>query len=182
MNKKGTVYFFTGLAGAGKTTIGGLFYRRLMERNPDILLFDGDQVRTLAGHSAEDGKVLLVNRYTTEARKAGAREMFRYVRDLTEQGQDVVVCSISMYTEIRAWNRENIENYHEIYLKVTRETLYKRDQKKLYSSGVKNVVGVDLPWDEPGHSSIVIQNDGDETPEEIVDRLFRFFGLARRTA
>lgn len=177
MSKKGTVYFFTGLAGAGKTTIGGLFYRRLKEHSPDAILFDGDLARTQAGHSASDGTVLIEDRYTTEARKAGARGAFPMFRDLAEQGKDVVVCSISMYTEIRAWNRENIENYREVYLKVTRETLYKRDQKKLYSSKAKNVVGVDLPWDEPGHSSIVIQNDGEETPEEIVDRLWDFFGL-----
>ena len=69
------------------------------------------------------------------------------------------------------------ENYREIYLKVSHDTLYRRDQKKLYSTKAKNVVGVDLPWDEPGHSSIVIQNDGQESPEEIVDRLMNFFGL-----
>ena len=177
MSEKGTVYFFTGLAGAGKTTIGGLFYQRLRERSPNAILIDGDHTRTQAGHSTPDGKVLLEDRYTTEARKAGAWGNFQYCRDLAEQGYDVVVCSISMYTEIRTWNRENIENYREVYLKVTRETLYKRDQKKLYSSGTKNVVGVDLPWDEPGHSSIVVQNDGDETPEEIVDRLWKFFEL-----
>ena len=177
MSKKGTVYFFTGLAGAGKTTIGGLFYRRLREHSPDAILIDGDQARTQAGHSAPSGKVLLEDRYTTEVRKAGARGMFQQVKKLADQGQDVVVCSISMYTEIRAWNRENIKNYREVYLKVTRETLYKRDQKKLYSSKAKNVVGVDLPWDEPGHSSIVVRNDGEETPEDIVDRLVKFFGL-----
>lgn len=177
MSEKGTVYFFTGLAGAGKTTIGGLFYQRLKERRPDAVLIDGDQTRTQAGHSTSDGKVLLEDRYTTEARKAGAWGTFRRCRDLAEQGRDVVICSISMYTEIRAWNRENIEHYREVYLKVTRETLYKRDQKKLYSSGAKNVVGVDLPWDEPEHSSIVVQNDGQEMPEEIVTRLFEFFGL-----
>lgn len=177
MSEKGTVYFFTGLAGAGKTTIGGLFYQRLKEHSPDAILIDGDQDRLRAGHSAPDGTVLLEDRYTTEARKAGAWWIFQYCRDLTDQGKDIVICSISMYHEIRAWNRENIENYREIYLKVTRETLYKRDQKKLYSSKTKNVVGVDLPWDEPGHSSIVIQNDGQETPEEIVGRLVQFFGL-----
>lgn len=175
MSKKGTVYFFTGLAGAGKTTIGGLFYQRLLEKRPDTVLIDGDQTRTQAGHSASDGTVLLEDRYTTEARKSGAWGTFQRCRDLAEAGQDVVICSISMYTEIRAWNRENIENYREIYLKVTHETLYRRDQKKLYSSKTKNVVGVDLPWDEPGHSSIVIQNDGQETPEEIVERLLEFF-------
>jgi len=177
MSEKGTVYFFTGLAGAGKTTIGGLFYRRLKELKPDAVLIDGDRMRAAAGHSAPDGKVLLEDRYTTEARKAGAFGSFRWCRDLALQGKDVVICSIAMYHEVRAWNRENIENYREIYLKVTHETLYRRDQKKLYSSGAKNVVGVDLPWDEPGQSSIVIRNDGEETPEEIVARLVKFFGL-----
>lgn len=177
MSEKGTVYFFTGLAGAGKTTIGGRFYRRLKERSPDAILIDGDQDRLRAGHSAPDGTVILEDRYTTEVRKAGAWDVFQSCRDLTAQGRDVVICSISMYHEIRAWNRENIENYREIYIKAAWETLYRRDQKKLYSSGVKNVVGVDLPWDEPGHSSIVIQNDGQETPEEIVERLVHFFGL-----
>ena len=177
MEKKGTVYFFTGLAGAGKTTIGGLFYERLKEKSPDAILIDGDQARLAAGHSTAAGTVLLEDCYTTQARKAGAFESFQVCKRCAEQGRDVVICSIAMYTEVRTWNRENIENYREIYLKVTHETLYKRDQKKLYSSGTKNVVGVDLPWDEPGHSSIVIQNDGHETPKEIVERLFRFFGL-----
>ena len=40
MEKKGAVYFFTGLAGAGKTTIGGLFYRRLKAKRNDVLLLD----------------------------------------------------------------------------------------------------------------------------------------------
>lgn len=177
MSNKGTVYFFTGLAGAGKTTIGGLFYQRLAEKKPDAVLIDGDASRLVLGHSAADGKVLREDRYTTEARKTGAFVSFQTCKDCADQGHDVVICSIAMYSEVRAWNRANIENYREIYLKVTHETLYKRDQKKLYSSGAKNVVGVDLPWDEPGHSSIVVQNDGYETPEEIVSRLFQFFNL-----
>lgn len=177
MNEKGTVYFFTGLAGAGKTTIGGLFYQRLKSQKPDVVLIDGDQTRTQMGHSSADGTVLQEDCYTTEARKGGARWAFRHCRELAEEGKDVVICSIAMYTEIRAWNRENIENYREIYLKVSHDTLYRRDQKKLYSTKAKNVVGVDLPWDEPGHSSIVIQNDGQESPEEIVGRLMNFFGL-----
>ena len=89
----------------------------------------------------------------------------------------MVVCSIAMYNEIRRWNRKNIENYKEIYIRVTRETLYHRDQKQLYSSGRKEVVGVDLPYDEPEDADVVIQNDGQETPEEIVARLRGLFEL-----
>ena len=164
---KGTVYFFTGLAGAGKTTIGGLFYRRLKERKSNVFLADGDQVRNIFGRSG----------YSTEARKDSARRGFRLWKELSEQGIDVVVCIIAMYDEIRKWNRENIENYKEIYIKVTRETLYGRDQKQLYSSGRTEVVGVDLPFDEPHDADAVIQNDGQETPDAIIARLWSAFGL-----
>mgnify|MGYP001104580731 CR=1 FL=1 len=167
MSEKGTVYFFTGLAGAGKTTIGGLFYRRLREQERNVFLADGDQTRSIFGRSG----------YSTEARRDAARRGFRLWRELAEQGIDVVVCSIAMYDEIRSWNRENIENYKEIYIKVTRDTLYRRDQKQLYSSGRKEVVGVDLPYDEPKNADVVVENDGQETPEEIVARLQRLFGL-----
>lgn len=167
MSEKGTVYFFTGLAGAGKTTIGGLFYQKLKAQKPNVFLADGDQTRSIFGRSG----------YSTAARQDAARRGFRLWRELAEQGIDVVVCSIAMYREIQQWNRENIENYKEIYIRVTRETLYRRDQKQLYSSGRKEVVGVDLPYDEPRDADVVVQNDGQETPEEIVSRLRDMFGL-----
>jgi len=178
VGNKGTVYFFTGLAGAGKTTIGWLFYERLKAQSPEAVLLDGDLLRGEAGDSClKTGAVLREDRYTTEARRAGAHGLFERCRALADQGKDVVVCSISMYADVRRWNRENIENYREIYVKVTRETLYRRDQKKLYSSGAKNVVGVDLPWDEPECPDVVIENEGQETPEVIVDRLVKELGV-----
>jgi len=167
MNEKGTVYFFTGLAGAGKTTIGGEFYRRLKSRSPGAILMDGDTTR--AADKAFD--------YSTEARRQGGLTKLRKCRDYAAQGHDVVICMIAMYNDVRAWARENIENYKEIYVKVSMETLCKRDQKGLYTKIRKDVVGVDLPYDEPDSSDVVILNEGGESPEDIVDRLEREFGL-----
>ncbi len=165
----GTVYFFTGLAGAGKTTIGGLFYRRLKATKNDVVLLDGDQLRRLS-YNKQSG-------YTTEERRKGAFYNFEMCGMLAEQGIDVVLCSISMYNDCRAWAREHLENYREIYIKVTWETLRRRDQKGLYSSGAKHVVGVDLLCEEPERPDLVIENDGQESPEEIVDRLWGQLGL-----
>lgn len=165
--EKGTVYFFTGLAGAGKTTIGGLFYEKLKIVKPDAVLVDGDVSREKGGHKD----------YSTESRRAGAKAGFKQWRELALQGKDVVVCSISMYEDVRAWNRENIESYKEIYIKVSMETLRRRNQKGLYSPGVKQVVGVDLPWDEPTCPDVVIENDKEEAPGIVVDRLFKMFNL-----
>jgi len=167
--KKGTVYFFTGLAGAGKTTIGGLFYRHMKARKNDVVLLDGDQLRRLSFNKTSG--------YSTEERRRGAFYNFEMCHMLADQGIDVVLCSISMYNDARAWARENIENYREIYVKASRETLYSRDQKGLYTSGTKNVVGVDLLCEEPEHPDVVIENDGQETPEAIVDRLEKRFRL-----
>ena len=82
-----------------------------------------------------------------------------------------------MYREVYDWYRENIENYKLIYVRASMDTLLRRDQKKLYSSGAEQVVGVDLPFDEPEDADVIIDNDGQETPEEIVDRLEKLFGL-----
>lgn len=165
--EKGTVYFFTGLAGAGKTTLGGLFYQRVKAKRGSAVLFDGDKQRDSFGDRD----------YTYEGRLKGAWGMFARCKQLADQGNDVVVCSISMYHAIQEWNRKNIANYREIFVKVSMETLYRRDQKGLYSSGEKNVVGVDIPAEFPEHPDVIIENDGQRTPEEIVEELVRRFGL-----
>ena len=163
----GTVYFFTGLSGAGKSTLGGEFYRRRKAKNNATVKLDGDQIRPVyldgIGYSDAD-------------RVIGAKRTFRVAKMLSDQGIDVVVCSICMYSEVRDWNRANIPNYQEIYVRVTKDTLYRRDQKGLYSAG-HEVVGVDLPFDEPKHPDFIIDNDGDETPEALVDRLEEALGL-----
>lgn len=170
MDERGTVYFFTGLSGAGKTTIGGLFHRRLKARKPNVILADGDKMRIIT----------LSTGYSTEERRERALQSFRLWKQIAEQGIDVVVCSIAMYDAVRDWNRANIENYVEVYVKTSWETLYRRDQKGLYSSGIKDVVGVDLPYDEPKMPDAVVENDGGETPEEIVDRLWAAFRMEEK--
>ena len=170
MKEKGTLYFFTGLAGAGKSTIGGLFYQHMKIRKPDAVLIDGHQAReaVVAGGAPRD--------YSLSGRLEGAKGMQQHIRTLVEAGHDVVWCSMALFSEIRQWNRDNIENYREIYLKVPMETLKQR-RVSLYSGKEKQVVGLDLAWDEPTKPTVMIENDGRHTPEEIVERLEKEFGL-----
>lgn len=158
---KGTVYFFTGLSGAGKTTIGALFYQRLKATKPNVVLLDGDDLRPVF---CED------TGYSHEDRLKRAGRIFRVCKMLADQGIDVVCCSIAMYAQVRQWNRKHIGQYKEIYIKVSRETLLKRNQKGLYTKG-KDMVGIDLPFDEPQTPDIVINNNGDMPPEDIVESL-----------
>lgn len=162
--QKGTLYFFTGLAGAGKSTIGGLFYARLKENNPDAVLIDGhiEREKAVAVGAPRD--------YSNEARLAGAKTMFAHCKELTDQGRDVVCCSMSLFDVVRDWNRKNIENYREIYIKTDMNVLRQRRQN-LYSGEQTQVVGLDLPWEEPRTPDVVIQNNGYESPEVLVKQI-----------
>ena len=159
MSQQGTVYFFTGLSGAGKTTLGGLFHQRLKAAKPNVVLLDGDEIRTVFGEDVG---------YTAAERLRWAKRIFRVCRMLSEQGVDVVCCSIAMYEEIRQWNRENIGKYKEIYIKVRKETLMRRDQKGLYSRNADNVAGVGLQVELPDTADLILDNNGARTPEEQI--------------
>lgn len=165
MDNPGTVYFFTGLSGAGKTTVGGLFYHRLKSTKPNAVYLDGDEIRLAFGEDVG---------YTHEERLRWAGRIFRVCKLLSDQGIDVICCSIAMFDTVRRWNREHIPNYKEIYIRVKKETLIQRNQKGLYTAG-HNVVGVDLPFDEPKSPDLILQNDGDRTPLELVEEVERKF-------
>jgi len=155
------LYWFTGLSGAGKTTLGSLWYNYLKSNKNNVVFIDGDMLRY----------VLDDHGYSNEERKRGAFQCSRLCALLVDQGIDVICCTISMFDDVRNWNRENIHDYCEVYIRATMETLIKRDQKGLYTQGVSNVVGVNLEFEEPKTPDIILDNNGDRTPEEQIQRL-----------
>ena len=166
----GTVYWITGLSGAGKTTIGRLFYQKLKEESPGTVFLDGDTMREVFG--ADLG-------YTEADRRKCAMRYARLCDMLQKQGLNVVCCTISMFDAVREWNRENIGEYREIYVKVSMDTLYRRDQKGLYSGNTaeseKDVAGVHILFEEPKSPDLVLENDGAVTPEEQAGRMVEYF-------
>lgn len=96
-------------------------------------------------------------------------------RLLSEQGQDVVICTISMFDYIREWNHANIANYKEIYIKVPMEVLEQRNQKGLYSGSGNDVVGIGLKLELPKSPDIELINDGSLTPGEQAEKLAGIF-------
>ena len=159
----GTVYWITGLSGAGKTTIGKLFYEKMKEKYPNTVFLDGDIMRKVFGGDLG---------YSKEERRECAMRYARLCSMLQEQGMNVICCTISMFYSVREWNRNNILSYKEIYVKVSMETLRKRDQKGLYSGATKEkqkeVVGIHMDIEEPKCPDLVLQNDGNVAPEEQV--------------
>lgn len=159
MNK---VYWITGLSGAGKTTIGRELYRELQKDYNNLVFLDGDELRRVFGNDLG---------YSKEDRFKCAMRYARICGLLSEQGIITICCTISMFDEVRKWNRENIRNYTEVYIKVPIEILKTRNQKGLYS-GIEDgtsedVVGMDLELELPKYPDIILENNGILTPEEM---------------
>ncbi|ANY68226.1 adenylyl-sulfate kinase [Paenibacillus sp. BIHB 4019] len=168
MNEAGRVYWITGLAGSGKTTIGKQVYTRLKAQSDAVVFLDGDMLREAFGH---DLGYSIADRYASAMRNA------RMCRMLALQGLDVVCATISMFHSCRAWNKANISHYYEIYLRVSKDTLITRNQKELYTGAlngqVQEVVGMDMDFEEPSQPDLIVVNEASASLDAIVNQILK---------
>ena len=157
--------WITGLAGSGKTTIGKVVYKKLKETDPASVIIDGDHYRNVFGSSG----------YSKDERLDTAKNLVKFCQFLIEQKINVVCCTISLFNEIHRENREKFDEYYEIYVSCKMEELIRRDQKGLYSSAIKgkikNVVGVDIDFDEPINPFLIIQNEKKEYLSKNINKI-----------
>ena len=170
MDIKGDIYWITGLAGAGKSSIGKLFFNKIKTVEPNTIFLDGDELRSIFN---------VKNSFSIDSRISLSYSYSKICNFLANQNLNVVIATISMFEEIRTWNKKNIHNYNEIYIKVPMNILLKRDQKKLYSRAIDgeidNVIGIDIKVDEPKNPNLICVNDGSKSLNELADEIFNFF-------
>lgn len=162
MESGNRVYWLTGLSGAGKTTIGRLWREELRRAGETVVFLDGDEMRSVFGAGLG---------FSGADRRRLAESYGRLCALLAGQGVTVVCCTISMFDSVRAWNRANIPGYYEVYIRASMETLRQRDQKGLYSQNAEDVAGVGLQVELPSAPDLILDNNGDLTPEEQIERL-----------
>ena len=163
----GCVYWITGLSGAGKTTLGRELWQRLRAAGRSAIFLDGDMLREVI---AEDLGHNLANRRKSAMRNA------RLCRMLASQGGDVVCPTISMFHDVQRWNRENIPNYREIYLRVPMDELQRRDAKGIYAAAKRgelcDVVGLDVAAELPEAPDLILDNFGALDSAAAVERIW----------
>lgn len=169
----GTVFWITGLSGAGKTTVAIGLQAALLERGIQALLLDGDQLRAAV---AEDLG------FTSEDRLRAAMRYARVCRLLSDQGATIICPTISMFHECRAWNRAHIGRYLEIYLKVPVSELQERDAKGLYrkhaSGELEHLVGLAGDFEEPLHPDLTVSHFGETSPQDAVTAIINLYSLS----
>ncbi len=156
-----------GVSGSGKTTLGSALYGRLKPSMPNLFMLDGDDFRTAVGDSLG---------YTPADRVTNALRIARFSHLLDSQGVNVICCAVTLPPQVQALNREKCGSYCEIFLNVTRETVVRRDPKKLYRHFMEgteqNLAGIDIDYQPPAAPHLVIDNNKDEiSPNYLVDRI-----------
>lgn len=166
----GSVIWITGLSGAGKSVLASAVVKRLRAVDDKILLLDGDELREVFGATTVNE-----NNFGRDKRMSLAMQYARLCDVLARQGFTVVIATISLFKEVHAWNRANLQGYFEVYLKVPFEELRRRDAKGIYrrfdAGKIKNVAGLDLPVDEPELADLVLKFTRDQSLKESVNEL-----------
>ena len=164
----GLVIWLTGLAGSGKSTVSRALYNTIRSQYCQVIYLDGDELRDILGHYG----------YDKQGRIEVSLKRSKFANFLSKQGMIVIVSAISMFKEVYTYNRATLPNYFEVYIQCDMQELIKRDQKGLYSKALrgleKNVVGIDIAFDEPNPHLVIhntIPNCLDEKAHCIVDNV-----------
>ncbi|HLI89136.1 MAG TPA: adenylyl-sulfate kinase [Ktedonobacteraceae bacterium] len=165
MANTGFTIWFTGLSGAGKSTLSKLVEARLQARGRNVEILDGDVVRTHLSKGLG---------FSREDRDTNIKRIAFVCKLLTRNGAACISAAIAPYRETRAWAREEIGNFVEVYVKCPLEVCRQRDVKGLYKLAdegkIQNFTGVSDPYEEPENPELVVETDK-ETPEESADRI-----------
>jgi adenylyl-sulfate kinase len=163
LEQKGFTIWFTGLSGAGKTTISDAIEPLLRERGITKLeKLDGDVVRTHLSKGLG---------FSKEDRDTNIRRIGWVAQVLTRNGVCVLASAISPYREIRDENRRNIGDFVEVYVKCSIDELTRRDVKGLYEKALRgeipNFTGISDPYEEPLNPEVIVDSEKEELSESI---------------
>ncbi|HEY3231348.1 MAG TPA: adenylyl-sulfate kinase, partial [Roseiflexaceae bacterium] len=157
----GFTIWFTGLSGAGKSTISALVERELRERGQKVEVLDGDVVRTHLSKGLG---------FSKEDRDTNIRRIGWVCEVLTRNDVVAIAAAISPYRAIREELRANIGRFVEVYVECSIEHLAERDVKGLYKKAlageIANFTGVSDPYEPPLSPEVTCYSDGRETPEQ----------------
>ncbi len=160
--ERGFTVWFTGLSGAGKSTIAERLAPVLKELGLNVEILDGDIVRTHLSKGLG---------FSKEDRDINIRRIAFVAHLLSRNGVAVITAAISPYRDVRAEAREMIGDFVEVYAKCSIDALAERDVKGLYKKAlageIKNFTGVSDPYEEPLSAEVVVETDRETVDESL---------------
>jgi adenylylsulfate kinase len=168
LKQKGVTLWFTGLSGAGKTTVALEVEKRLRKKGLKVEILDGDAVRN--NLSPELG-------FSPKERSENIRRI-SYIAQLLTRNDVITLCPvISPYQKDREEARRMIGNFVEIYVNTPLAVCEQRDVKGLYQKArlgeIVDFTGISDPYEQPTNPDIEIDTEG-ATIEECADKIIKY--------
>ena len=171
MGHKGALLWFTGLSGAGKSTVANAVDHLLNRKGVHTYVLDGDNIRM--GLNKNLG-------FSPEDRTENIRRIGEVGKLFADAGLITLTAFISPYREDRDAARALFEEgqFLEVYVKASLETCEARDPKGLYKKArageIKGFTGIDAPYEEPQNPELTLDSDGkdvDALAGEVISHL-----------
>ena len=159
--------WFTGLSGAGKSTIANLLEKELFKQNIHTYSLDGDNLRRGLNKDLT---------FSKEDRFENLRRTAETAKLLVDAGIVVIAAFITPYEKIRAEIKEIVgeQDYIEVFVNTPLEICEERDVKGLYkkarSGEIKNFTGISAPYEIPKNFAIEVKT-ANEKPEVAVEKI-----------
>jgi adenylyl-sulfate kinase len=163
---KGFTLWFTGLSGAGKTTISQIVENELRDRSSRVEVLDGDIIRENLSKGLG---------FSKEDRDTNIRRIAFVANLLSRNGVPVITAAISPYREIRDEAREVMgDRFIEVFVKASVEVCAERDVKGLYEKAfkgeIKEFTGVSDPYEPPLSPELTLDTEH-ETAEDSAAKI-----------
>jgi adenylylsulfate kinase len=161
--KKGIFFFITGFSGSGKSSIAKIIKKDIRNNYGPTILLHGDEIRSLFN----------LKGYSSTDRKKIAMQYSKLCKKITDNGINVILATVSLYNIVRKWNKANIVNYIEIYIKSDLSKIIKQKKKFFYRKKTKNVVGLTIKPELPKKPNIILKNDFKKNINILSDSLIK---------
>lgn len=167
------ILWFTGLSGAGKSTVSTALEKELYQYGIRSYVLDGDNIRH--GLNSNLG-------FSPEDRKENIRRIGEVAKLFVDAGLFVLSAFISPYREDRDGVRARFADgeFIEVYVKCSLDECEKRDTKGLYKKAregiISNFTGISAPYEEPSDPEIVIETDR-QSVEQSVQQIMEYLKL-----
>ena len=151
INKKGILFWITGLSGSGKTTLAKKILPFIKKKCGSTIHLDGDSLRN----------ILNLHGYTYKDRLSNSKKFTKIAKFLTDQGINVIFSLVGLMDAPRKWNKKYITKYIEIFIKSDVTRIISKNKKKIYHNK-KNIVGINIKPQFPKKPNILIDNTFDK--------------------
>ena len=165
--KKGILFWITGLSGSGKTTIANKIKKDISKKYGPTIILNGDDIR----------KIFDLKKFDRRYRLKLALSYSKLCKSISDQKINIIFPTVSMFDKVRSYNRKNIKNYFEIYIKSNIKKIIKERKKKIYYKSKVNIVGLDIKPELPKKPDIIVLNNFDKNLNTISKNLITKINL-----